>query len=152
MLDEYKHQQIAAFHAVYQRGRAIDEYEEEFYSLVHHVDYMAEDSRQAKRSLHGLDLEVHTKVAMWKPTTMAQTSSIARQVKKKIDMAKQEQVQAQAQSMRRNYRPIGTFQIVGRRDGYRGGHSGAIRRAKLSNISLTTFAATPPTARSRFEL
>ena len=61
-------------------------------------------------------------------------------------------MQAQAQSIRRNYRPIGTFQIGGRRDGYRGGHSRAIRRAKLSNISLTTFATTPPTARSRFEL
>ena len=71
-----------------QGERAIEEYELEFYSLVHHVDYMAEDSRQAKRFLHGLDLEVRMEVAMWNPTTMAQTSSIARQVKKKIDMAK----------------------------------------------------------------
>ena len=43
--EEYKHQQKAAFHAVQQRGRSIEEYEAELCALVHHVDYMADDGR-----------------------------------------------------------------------------------------------------------
>jgi len=87
--EEYKHQQVGAFHEVRQNGRSIEDYEAEFYSLVHHVDYMADDRRQAERFLHGLDPLVRAEVAMWKPTTMATTTSLAKQVLRKINMKKQ---------------------------------------------------------------
>ena len=77
MSDEFKHQQIAVVHAVHQRGRPIENYEKEFFSLVHHVHYMADDGRKAERFLHRLDEEVRNEVAMWKPTTMAETSNLA---------------------------------------------------------------------------
>lgn len=56
----------------------MEDYEKELFSLVHRIDYMVDDSRQAKIFLHGLDEEVQAKVAMWKPTTMGQTSILAR--------------------------------------------------------------------------
>eukprot|EP00253_Pinus_taeda_P008878 PITA_08878 len=87
--EEYKHQQVGAFHEVRQNGRSIEDYEAEFYSLVHHVDYMADDRRQAERFLHGLDPLVRAEVAMWKPTTMATTTNLAKQVLRKINMKKQ---------------------------------------------------------------
>jgi len=37
---------------------------------------MVDDGRQAERFLHGLDEDISTKVAMWKPTTMADISDI----------------------------------------------------------------------------
>ena len=49
---------------------------------------MADDRRKAKGFLHGLDEEVKNEVAMWKPTTMAETSNLARQVQRRIDMKK----------------------------------------------------------------
>eukprot|EP00253_Pinus_taeda_P009074 PITA_09074 len=87
--EEYKHQQVGAFHEVRQNGRSIEDYEAEFYSLVHHVDYMVDDRRQAERFLHGLDPLVQAEVAMWKPTTMETTTSLAKQVLRKINMKKQ---------------------------------------------------------------
>ena len=87
--EEYKHQHVGAFHEVRQNGRSIEDYEVEFYSLIHHVDYMADDKRQAERFLHGLDPLVRAEVAMWKPTTMATTTSLAKQVLRKINMKKQ---------------------------------------------------------------
>eukprot|EP00253_Pinus_taeda_P021555 PITA_21555 len=87
--EEYKHQQVGTFHEVQQNGRSIKDYEADFYSLVHHVDYMADDRRQAKRFLHGLDPLVQAEVAMWKPTNMATTTSLAKQVLRKINMKKQ---------------------------------------------------------------
>lgn len=87
--EEYKHQQVGAFHEVRQNGRSIENYEAEFYSLVHHVDYMADDRCQAERFLHGLDPLVRAEGAMWKPTTMATTTGLAKQVLRKINMKKQ---------------------------------------------------------------
>jgi len=47
---------------------------------------MVDDGRQVECFLHGLDEDVHTEVAMWKPITMADCmSNIAMQVKMKID-------------------------------------------------------------------
>jgi len=56
------------------------------YSLVYHVDYMADDGRQEERLLHGIDEEIHTKVAMWNPTTLAETLNIAKKFKNTIYM------------------------------------------------------------------
>ena len=53
--EDYKHQQMGAFHAVRQNGRSIEDYEAEFDRLVYHVDYMADEKCQAERFLHGLD-------------------------------------------------------------------------------------------------
>lgn len=64
---------MSYFHAVYQKGRPVENYEKYFFPLVHHIDYMANDSRQDGIFLHGLDEEVCTEYAMWKPTTMEQT-------------------------------------------------------------------------------
>ena len=58
--EEYKHQQRDTFHPMQQRVRSIEEYEIEFYSLVHHIDYMKNDGRQEERFLHGMDEEVRT--------------------------------------------------------------------------------------------
>lgn len=49
---------------------------------------MADDRRQAKRFLHGIDPLVRAEVTMWKPTTMATTTSLAKQVLRKINMKK----------------------------------------------------------------
>ena len=81
---------------------------------------MADDKRQAKIFLHGLDEEVNNEVAMWKPTTMAETSNLARQVQRRIDMKKQ--------------KTIGDIQIRGRRFGNCDRHYGTARMASVSTI------------------
>ena len=47
---------------------------------MHHIDYMVDDGRQVGRFIHALDEEVRTEVAMWKLTTMAEISGLARHV------------------------------------------------------------------------
>jgi len=81
--EECNHQQKAAFHVVQQRGRSIEEYEAEFCALVHHVDYMVDNGRQAEIFLHGIDEDIHIEVVMWKLKIMADTSNMAKQIKKK---------------------------------------------------------------------
>jgi len=85
---------------------------------------MVDDGRQAEIFLHGLDEDISTKVAMWKPTTMANTSNIAKQVKKKIDKGLQAHMQVQALSQGQpphgNSRPVETFQVGGKKIRYRG--------------------------------
>ena len=39
---------------------------------MHHVEYMANDASLVKIFLDGMDEEVCTEVAMWKPTTMVE--------------------------------------------------------------------------------
>lgn len=131
--DEFKHQQIATFHAVHQKGRPIENYKKHFFSLVHNIDYMADDGRHVERFLHGLDEEVINEVAMWKPTTITETSNLARQVQRRIYMKKQ--------------RTVGATQIRGRSFGNRDRHYGTSRMASVSTIP----ASSRPPSQQQFQ-
>ena len=71
-----------------QNGRSIEDYEVEFYALIHHVDDMVYDKHQAERFLHGFDPLVRVEVAMWKPTTVEATTSLSKHVLRMINMKK----------------------------------------------------------------
>eukprot|EP00253_Pinus_taeda_P028908 PITA_28908 len=65
-------------------------FEEAFRARYLSEEYKHQQNRcQAERFLHGLDPLVRAEVAMWKPTTMEITTSLAKQVLRKINMKKQ---------------------------------------------------------------